>query len=376
MKKIEKNLKEWIDKGIINQQQAEFILNHEKAKNENSWVLSGLLILGAVIVGLGMISTIAANWDQIPDIIKLVSNFLLLIILAYFTYKNWLSKKEMRFEVLLLSFLIHCMATIGLISQIFHSGGEFHQALMFWSLITFGAMLASRGIFVPLIWTGALLGGIITYAMISANLELIFHKNYLAVMMTSTYLCACFAVLSRGLVGNLGPTKAFRIWSLFIGLLALIAAENLDPSMKIIQEKFIPYIPGYFLALYTSYEILQNNEYKKIQRLLLISSIIIFMIPLHLPILGVKSHFVYAFFTILILLILSFFLASLKERKLFQLFLSLLGFRFLILYFQAIGGLATTGIGLIFSGGLVIYLSITWNKYKSIIANWAEGVSE
>lgn len=93
MSKLEKGLKEWVTLGFINQEQANKIHNHELKKPEVSWVLLGLLILGAVIVGLGIISLIAANWYMMPDALKLGLNFLLLVVLAFLTLRSWENKK-------------------------------------------------------------------------------------------------------------------------------------------------------------------------------------------------------------------------------------------------------------------------------------------
>ena len=67
MSKLEKALKEWVLLGFIGQDQAKLIREHEFAKPEGSWILSGLLILGASIIGIGVISLVAANWNEIPD---------------------------------------------------------------------------------------------------------------------------------------------------------------------------------------------------------------------------------------------------------------------------------------------------------------------
>ena len=376
MKKLEVKLKEWVSRQIISQEQAELIRRHEESKPENSWILSGLLILGVLIIGIGLISIIAANWDQIPDVVKLSTNFILLITLAFITFKSWESEKSIRLEVLLFAFMIHILATIGLISQVFHTGGNLYQALLLWSLISFGVMLASRGLIVPLMWAGAFLFGIIYSAMVATELEPIFHKNFLAILMTTTYLCAFLAVLSRNIAGEMGITKAFRICTTLIGFSGLIGAENFHTFSNSIHEKLYPLIPGYLLAAITAGEIIRSVEYRKLQKIILISIMIIFFIQFHLPFFEVTNSIVSAFLTILLLTLMSIFLASLQERRLFQWVLSVIGLRFLVLYFQALGGLATTGIGLIVSGGFVILLAVLWNKYKTSIADWAEGVSK
>jgi uncharacterized membrane protein len=157
MSKFEKKLNEWVSLGFINNDQALKIQSYENSKPEGAWILSGLLILGVIIIGIGIISLIAANWITIPDAVKLGVDFGLLITLAFATVKSWepkdSSKHPLRFESFLLLFLIHCLASIGLISQIYHTGGKLYQALMLWSIITFLATLCARQIFVPFLWT-------------------------------------------------------------------------------------------------------------------------------------------------------------------------------------------------------------------------------
>ena len=61
MAKIEKLLVEWNIKKLISDEQVKLIQNYESSKQESSWILTSLLILGAVIIGIGIVSVIAAN---------------------------------------------------------------------------------------------------------------------------------------------------------------------------------------------------------------------------------------------------------------------------------------------------------------------------
>lgn len=70
------------------------------------------------------------------------------------------------------------------------------------------------------------------------------------------------------------------------------------------------------------------------------------------------------------------YLVSVDHKKLFQFFVILVGIRFIVLYFQALGGLATTGFGLILSGVIMIAMAIGWNKNRTAIAAWAERISK
>ena len=94
MSKLEKKLKDWIDHGFINSSQAQRIRDHEALKPRNSWILSALLILGALIISVGVISLIAAHWNQIPHLVKLGGDFLLLVGLATAILHTWETQKK------------------------------------------------------------------------------------------------------------------------------------------------------------------------------------------------------------------------------------------------------------------------------------------
>ncbi len=373
MSKLESGLKEWVSLGLIGVDQAQQIRQHEAAKPESSWILSGLLLLGAIIVGIGVISLIAANWDQIPDALKLTGDFVLLIALAFGIVHSWDAKKLIQFEVLLVTFLVFCLASIGLISQVYHTGGKLYQALMLWSAITFAAALAARQIFVPFLWAGAFLTGVVYTALDSVALNSVFQKNYQAVFMAVPLLCAGLTVFSKTMAGETGPTRAFRWWTLIAGLVALFASELHHFVKGGLHQGVMAYVTGYVLAAFAAFAIWQSLEYRKTQKILLLATLGIFLIPFHLPLFEIKTSIAYASCTIAVLGLIAIFLASMQVRRLFQWFLFLVGLRVLVLYFEAFGGLALTGFGLIISGGLVIAMAIGWNKYRTQIAVWAEG---
>jgi hypothetical protein len=130
------------------------------------------------------------------------------------------------------------------------------------------------------------------------------------------------------------------------------------------------------LALFSIFGIWNNLEYRRVQKIVLSLSVASFLIPFHVRWLGLSSSVVYAMSSILVMGLVAIFLASIGSRRLFQCFLFLVGLRFLILYFQALGGLATTGLGLIVSGALVIGMAVFWNKYRKEITlsveRWAQ----
>ena len=91
MKKLKKYLSQWVDKGLITSEQEQKILEYEETKdkdNKSKWVLYGFLILGVTVVGIGIISLIAANWDKIPGIVKLMNMLIILCGVAFVILKK------------------------------------------------------------------------------------------------------------------------------------------------------------------------------------------------------------------------------------------------------------------------------------------------
>lgn len=373
MAKLETALEEWVQNKIISPEQAKKIRDHEAARPEYSWVLSGVFALGVSIIGIGVISLIAANWTSIPNFAKIIGDFAILIVLAGITVRASARNKPLQYEAWLLSFLIFVLASIGLISQVYHTGGKLFQALLLWAAITFVPMFASRRFLVPFLWTAAFISSLAYAASESKALEMIFNDNYAAIATTLPLLCITLAAVTHRLSASKSPaTAAFRIWALISGLLAVAAAELREFVGYGLDYGMHSYTPAYILMATSVVATLLNRQYRKLQKILLLSAMGSFLIPFHLTGHHSNSSLIYATLTILTLGLAALFLASVKERRLFQWFLFFLGLRFLILYFQAFGGLATTGVGLIIAGSLFIGMAILWNKYRNPIAAWTE----
>ena len=78
--------------------------------------------------------------------------------------------------------------------------------------------------------------------------------------------------------------------------------------------------------------------------------------------------------TLIILTLYAIHVGNLGMTTLFNLTTLLIGMRFLILYFQALGGLAATGFGLIISGALIMSLGWAWQRYRTHLQQWTQGL--
>jgi uncharacterized membrane protein len=377
MSKLESKLAQWVSAGFIDAKQASQIKTYEDSQSDNSWASYGLLILGVSIVGIGVISLIAANWENIPDMAKLIADFSVLLFFCACIVRASMKERALQFEILLFSFLILCLASIGLISQIYHSGGEFYEALMLWSLITAPVIFYVRNhiphMVIPFFWLFGFFTGLIWTAYSSPLFNPVFNQNMAAIVMTVPLVFACLSLYGTQYRLADSYTRAIQTWFFISGFIAICTAEagsNLFYATTTIP--ITPYYTGYALALLGILGILVHHQYHQAQKIVLTLAIGVFLLSFYLPMLGNISSYFYAFSTIVLMTLMAVFTASLAMRRLFQWLLFLIGLRFLILYFEALGGLALTGLGLIISGGLIISVATLWGKYKLSIAIWAE----
>lgn len=379
MSKLERLLQEWVAQKLITSDQAGQIQKFESSKAQTSWVMSGLLILGAIIVGIGVVSLIAANWANIPDALKLAIDFAILFALGAAAVSAERNGKVAVFEVLLVSLQLLVLASIGLISQIYHTGGKLHQALFFWSLVTLSLALISKRFFVPFLWSGVFMAAVTMVGLESERVRSIFDRGAEAIFALNPFFAAVAAGALARIQSARGPLFtptdglicAFRWWILWSGLIVLLIFEFASGLSRYeASQGILGLLCGF--AFVIAVDVSTSREFRNIQKGLLLGVLVAFVVACWVTT-GPRSSLVQGIATICVLMTSGIFLASVQARGLFQFMISLVGLRFLVLYFQAFGGLATTGFGLILSGIFVIGSVVIWNKYLTRLTTWVEG---
>ncbi len=145
---VKKEVEDWKNQGIIDEYQALKILSRyglaepptiprkvEKEDSESK-VVTVVLILGALLVGIGALLFVASNWVLIPDFLKL-------ILLFGTTFATYYAGWELKFDkkshpklgqVLLFLASIFVGATIFLTAQIFNVNANAHWLVFLWFL--------------------------------------------------------------------------------------------------------------------------------------------------------------------------------------------------------------------------------------------------
>ncbi|MEI6680798.1 MAG: DUF2157 domain-containing protein [Mariniphaga sp.] len=134
-----KELPELVSANIITAETARQINIYYQKKHESSPNRQLLIfgILGAILIGTGLLFIVANQWDQFSQFTKTTCAFLLLIVPQLFGGYVLLQKKEKivwrESAALLLFFAVG--ANISLVSQIYHINGEASTFILSWMIL-------------------------------------------------------------------------------------------------------------------------------------------------------------------------------------------------------------------------------------------------
>ena len=386
MMKIDKKLLTWQENALISASQRQAILQYEaQYSGNNHWFLMGFLLLGTVITGIGIISLIAANWDAIPVWLKLSTDFMgLSLVGAGIFYVQQHQPNSVWKDVLLVSFQLLCLASIGLISQIYHSGGMWYHALLLWSVITFPIMLYAQRHLASFLWSSLFLLGFtwsliaFQYQWLAIETNLWDFENKLSLLLIITpLLSATLGYLAKHYQYD-ALARNLYAWFIISAFSCLVFADIFYwfPFSDWQDKQFINsilFLSVYFLAALLSGIIILKHTYGRLSKTVLLLALTLLLLLYH-PQLWFSTENIHTLIApiliISILILYALHLGITQQQFLFNVVTFLIGLRFLIIYFDVIGSLAETGVGLILSGLLIIAVSYTWYRARRPLQNW------
>lgn len=375
-KTLLKSLNDWTAAGIITGAQKDTIISFEEKKSggaRSRWALYGFLVLGVSIIGIGLISIIAANWEEIPGGIKLFMDFILLMAVAAGVLALDLKERGILYDAAASFFALFVLASIGLISQVFHTGGELHQALFFWAAIIFPLSLFTKKGFIPYLWVAGFLGATVAWATSEAFIWSEYTNDdevILALGMALPFLCLfAGSLMSRAKVLGRHST-AFIQWALVFMLGAIIITDiNISTDEFDVPARIM--LPAAVFACLALASVIADFKVRVKEKAIILAMTAITALP-YIPLLfppdpeaiRTGNEFLGALYTISMLILLSMLFVVRDSKRLFNVATLLAGLRFLVVYFQVFKDLAATGFGLIFSGLLIIGVSLLWFRQR------------
>jgi uncharacterized membrane protein len=153
---IDRKLAQWRDAGLLDEAAAARIAEFEHTSHRPV-LLYALGGLGALTVGIGIISIVAANWEAISRQTKLGIDLAFGAVLAAALYAAASRGEKWLTDVLAGIYYLFVLASIALIGQLYQLGSPQHHGLLTWSLATAPFMLLVRGTLLGAVWLAGLL---------------------------------------------------------------------------------------------------------------------------------------------------------------------------------------------------------------------------
>lgn len=161
IRRLRRELPKWVEAGLVAPEKAPLILEQAAAGGSKHSLASMFAILGAVLLGVGVITFFASNWQVMPRILKLLVLFSTMW--AALAAAGWGAVRERGWlaEAMLLFGLLLFGANIMLIAQTYHIDAHYPDGVMVWAL---GGLLAAwlmrspaafvAGLLLAMLWTG------------------------------------------------------------------------------------------------------------------------------------------------------------------------------------------------------------------------------
>ncbi|MGF7160631.1 putative membrane protein [Rhodoligotrophos appendicifer] len=145
-KRLAADLPQWRAQGWVTEEGAAAILSAAAAERSTLTVSNLVAMLGALLLGLGVITFIAANWEDFPRLVRLimlVTGLGLAYLIAAILKQRDLP--AMADAAVLVAGLVFA-AAIALVGQTYHLSGEFRDAVLLWIVGCLGAALLTRSV--------------------------------------------------------------------------------------------------------------------------------------------------------------------------------------------------------------------------------------
>ena len=152
MKISKKELEKLNKEGLITSLQVEQILNYYQKNSDNNVLWKRLFVIAALLIALGIILIIGANWALIPNFLKISIDFILFLALVYADYYFITNNKKNLAEVFLVISFFMVAGTIGLIAQVYNLDGGWLSFARFWMFLAIPFVFLSKTHLINILW--------------------------------------------------------------------------------------------------------------------------------------------------------------------------------------------------------------------------------
>lgn len=366
----DRKIRAWQAAGLIDADTAGRISawEAEHARPIGVWAILGL---GALAIGLGLVSLVAANWDAIPGTTRLAIHMLLMIALSAWIWWS-LPKGGMHDQVhdaALFVAAVLGLTFFGHVGQVYQTSSPLWQPLFVWLLLYSPLLLLfGRGWPVAGLWMAGVIGTAWAHADDYGHLWSLFGRSrplhsalYWGLIACPPIAVAALAALMRGL----GARPAFwrlleqmAIVTIFSGVSLLILLLGWDGDPDILPGSVVIHSAAMLAAAAAIAHARRNASGRATAALLLVAAVL----NLGQWLLPHQHGTARACIASLLFLALWGAVAAAaihaRWRRIFQGAVALVALRIIILSFELNDDLLGSGVGLILSG--LFAMAVAW----------------
>lgn len=233
-KTLIKDLQELVNANIITEDTARQITHYYRAKENSPSNKFNLVlgILGAILVGSGIVLLVAHNWDAMNKLTKTILAFLPLAIAQAICVYAIVRKRESHVWQESSAAFLFCIvpASIAMISQIYQVDGTLSGFLLTWLILTIpliyllGSSIVSLLIIAILTWYGVEVG---YHGLFSTSVT---RYPYMYVILLLSLLPWYYQLATRNRTGNFFHLHNWVLAVSFIIILGTYSGSNDDTS--------------------------------------------------------------------------------------------------------------------------------------------------
>lgn len=380
---IEKKLDVWTKEKLITDIQKKAVLAYEERLKSRS-LLYTLLFLGGFCFGLGIISLIAYNWQDISPAVKLVIYFVMLAATGGAAVSASFGSRRLLSETLLFVYALLVLAGIGLIGQIYQLAAHGLQALLFWAVVVLPLLPFARRAWLPFLWLPVLAVSLFDYlydypwfSQAFQSFDRLFPGAWQFILILSA--AALYRIFSSGRVA-FGPlSEALGWWTLFVVVVYVFCADFF--GRDIFENVFCQNCPTetgtglnrllvwLSLALLTGafcwFNTRRGGKYWSLALFVVLDfSLIAQLLPDNETVFKIWG----ALQSLSLLFLAAVYAYTANRVRLQQWISGFIALRFFAAYVQVFGSLLTTGFGLIVSGLVLFAVAYAWINWRRISA--------
>lgn len=374
--------RKWQGAGLIDAAAVERILAWEASRRQPVWLWS-VAGIGALAIALGVMAIVGANWESIPDGLKLGAHFAATLVCVIALFVAWRHVHVWRRELAAFLLFALVLAGIALIGQVYQLQSEPWHALVLWlALCTPFLALTAFTRFNGAIWIIAV---VITWftlqepvyaALAQLRVVLPGHQYWDSGYFISlqVYLAACGMIVVAAARDLWPPARRQADLMLKLALAGMVVACSLAAAFSWRTEADVaPWGAMIAIAAVTAiagaaYWPRRTAVERNLVLALLGTSLVVWIAALLIGGAESKARDLYrALLFIVYWAAIGGLAARAGWRGWFGFAFTMVGLRLLILYFEAIGGLTATGFGLLGGGVLCIALAaIGWRLTRRV----------